>query len=417
MQVGLRGYWPPQETFDWMQEHGLRWHFMREIEERGAEAVIADAIAEALDGPDVIYLSLDIDVIDPGMAPGTGTPEPGGMLTREVLRAVRQIVGAVDLAGMDIVEVSPPYDQAETTAMAANRAALEAISALALKRQAGGRDPLGGLTAIDRRSVRRRGIRRRRRDDLARLYDLDLVDDPGDLDLYLALAERTGGPILELAAGTGRLAVPLAAGGDRVTAVDLDPAMLARARARAAAAGPDATERLTLVEADLVGLRLPDAGPLRPGVHRPQLDPRPRRPRCPARRRVQALADHLAPGGVAVVDIWLPDAEDLARFDGRIILEWPREDPETGEIVTKAGSAQHDAATGTIDADDHLRGARQGGPARRWVRRDRMRLVSAAELAAFAEEAGLAVEMLAGGYDLGALGPGSERAVLIAVKP
>jgi agmatinase len=139
VQVGLRGYWPPQETFDWMKEHGLRWHFMREIEERGAEAVIADAIAEALDGPDVIYLSLDIDVIDPGMAPGTGTPEPGGMLTREVLRAIRQIVGAVELAGMDIVEVSPPYDHAEATAMAANRAALEAISALALKRQAGAR--------------------------------------------------------------------------------------------------------------------------------------------------------------------------------------------------------------------------------------------------------------------------------------
>jgi agmatinase len=139
VQVGLRGYWPPAETFAWMKEQGLRWHFMREIEERGSEAVIADAIAEALDGPDSIYLSLDIDVIDPGMAPGTGTPEPGGMLTREVLRAIRQIVGAVDLAGMDIVEVSPPYDQAETTAMAANRAALEAISALAVKRRDGGR--------------------------------------------------------------------------------------------------------------------------------------------------------------------------------------------------------------------------------------------------------------------------------------
>ena len=139
VQVGLRGYWPPKETFEWMQEQGLRYHFMHEIEERGAEAVIKDAIAEALDGPDSIYLSIDIDVIDPGMAPGTGTPEPGGMLTREVLRAIRQIVGSVDLAGMDIVEVSPPYDQAETTAMAANRCALEAISALAVRRQAGGR--------------------------------------------------------------------------------------------------------------------------------------------------------------------------------------------------------------------------------------------------------------------------------------
>ena len=93
-----------------MREHGLRWHTMVEIEERGAEAVIADAIAEALDGPDCIYLCVDIDVVDPGMAPGTGTPESGGMLARELLRAVRQIVGAVDLVGMDVVEVSPPYD-------------------------------------------------------------------------------------------------------------------------------------------------------------------------------------------------------------------------------------------------------------------------------------------------------------------
>ena len=137
VQVGLRGYWPPVETFEWMKEQGLRYHFMREMEERGIDAVISQAIDEALDGPDSIYLSLDIDVIDPGLAPGTGTPEPGGMLTREVLRAIRQVVAAVDLAGMDVVEVSPPYDQAETTAMAANRAALEAISALAVKRAAG----------------------------------------------------------------------------------------------------------------------------------------------------------------------------------------------------------------------------------------------------------------------------------------
>ena len=72
---------------------------------------------------------------------------------------------------------------------------------------------------------------------LARLYDLDLSEDPGDLDLYLALAGRTGGPILELAVGSGRLAVPLAADGHEVTGVDLDPAMLARARRAADAAG------------------------------------------------------------------------------------------------------------------------------------------------------------------------------------
>lgn len=137
IQVGLRGYWPPPDVFDWMRNQGMRWHLMGEIEARGAEAVVADAIAEALDGPEFVYLSLDIDVVDPGLAPGTGTPEPGGLMTRELLRAVRQIVGAVELAGMDIVEVSPPYDWAESTAMIANRAALEAISALAAKKLAG----------------------------------------------------------------------------------------------------------------------------------------------------------------------------------------------------------------------------------------------------------------------------------------
>jgi agmatinase len=137
VQIGLRGYWPPPSVLGWMREQGLRWHLMTEIEERGAEAVIDDAIAEALDGPDAIYLSLDIDVVDPGAAPGTGTPEPGGMQPRELLRAVRRIVGQVQLAGMDIVEVSPPYDWAESTAMIANRAALEAISALAVKHRAG----------------------------------------------------------------------------------------------------------------------------------------------------------------------------------------------------------------------------------------------------------------------------------------
>jgi agmatinase len=145
VQIGLRGYWPPTEVLEWMHEHGLRWHLMTEIEARGAESVIDDAIAEALDGPDAIYLSIDIDVVDPGSAPGTGTPEPGGMLPRELLRAVRRIVGRVELAGMDIVEVAPPYDWAESTAMLANRCALEAISALAVKRRAGNAVRFAGL--------------------------------------------------------------------------------------------------------------------------------------------------------------------------------------------------------------------------------------------------------------------------------
>jgi agmatinase len=128
-----------------MREHELRWHLMREVEERGAEAVIDDAIAEALDGPDAVYISVDIDVLDPGLAPGTGTPEPGGFLPRELLRAVRRIAGAVEIAGMDIVEVSPPYDHAEITAYLANRVCLEALSALAVRKVGISHDPAGPL--------------------------------------------------------------------------------------------------------------------------------------------------------------------------------------------------------------------------------------------------------------------------------
>jgi hypothetical protein len=99
------------------------------------------------------------------------------------------------------------------------------------------------------------------------------------------------------------------------------------------------------------------------------------------------------------------------------MLEWPRLEPETGAIVTKAASAQHDAATASVTLTTIFEEGGQGGPARRWVRRDRLRLVSADELRSFAEEAGLVVEMLAGGYDMGPMGPGSDRAILLAVRP
>lgn len=135
VQVGLRGYWPPPEVWAWMREQGMRWHLMTEIERRGFEAVLADAIAEAQEGADAIYLSIDVDVLDPAFAPGTGTPEPGGLSSRELLSAVRRVVGATRLAGMDVVEVAPAYDgPGAVTAEVAHRLVLEALSALALQR-------------------------------------------------------------------------------------------------------------------------------------------------------------------------------------------------------------------------------------------------------------------------------------------
>lgn len=252
---------------------------------------------------------------------------------------------------------------------------------------------------------------------LARLYDVDLLDDPGDLDLYLALATRADGAILELGVGSGRLAVPLAEAGWSVTGVDLDPAMLARALTRAAQAGPEVARRLELIEADIAGFRLPGE----PARFRLALialnslmllgD------RATQAAAIATLAVHLEPGGMAVVDVWLPDADDLARYDGRVILGYAREDPETGRTVVKTGSAIHDAATQTVALTTIFDEGAPGEPPVRWVRRDRLRLVGADELRGFAEAAGLAVEILGGGYDLEPLGPGSDRAVLVATRP
>jgi len=251
---------------------------------------------------------------------------------------------------------------------------------------------------------------------LARLYDLDLAEDPGDLDLWLALAARQGGQVLELMSGSGRLAVPLAEGGHEVTAVDWDPAMLARARRRAEAAGPATARRLRFVEADVRGLRLPDAGSYRlafvPLNAILLLATRVAQAAC-----WETLAAHLAPGGLAAVDAWLPDAGDLARYDGRLHLEHVRPDPETGRWVAKVAAAHHDAATQTVTLTTFYDEGDPGEPPSRWIRRDIVRLVGPDELRAMAIDAGLRVELVAGGYDLEPLGPHDERVIVLARKP
>jgi len=251
---------------------------------------------------------------------------------------------------------------------------------------------------------------------LARLYDLDLAEDPGDLDLYRAVAGRTGGPILELAVGSGRLAVPLALDGHEVVGIDLDPAMLARARTAAGAAGPETERRLTLVEGDARSVRLSDAAACRL-AYIPLNSIFLLGTRADQAAAIGTLAAHLGEGGLAVVDAWLPEAEDLARYDGRLVLEWVREDPTSGRTVTKTGSAVWDATTTTVRLTTVFEEGLPGEAPVRWVRVDRMRLVSPDELVAMAEAAGLVVEALAGDYDLGPLEAGAERVILVARRP
>ncbi|HUZ19357.1 MAG TPA: agmatinase [Acidimicrobiales bacterium] len=146
VQIGLRGYWPPAETFAWMGEQQMRWHLMDEVWERGITAVMDDAIAEALDGPDALYLSVDIDVLDPGFAPGTGTPEPGGMSPADLLRAVRRVAAETPLVAADVVEVAPAYDWAELTVNNAHRVVLEVLAGLARRRAVPPADQAGAST-------------------------------------------------------------------------------------------------------------------------------------------------------------------------------------------------------------------------------------------------------------------------------
>lgn len=137
VQVGLRGYWPPKDVFDWMTEQGMRWFTMHEIWERGFRAVMDDAIAHALSMAEHLYLSIDVDALDPSYAPGTGTPEPGGIVAADLLRMVREICRTHSVVGVDIVEVAPAYDVSDLTVNVAHRLAFECLAGMAARRCSG----------------------------------------------------------------------------------------------------------------------------------------------------------------------------------------------------------------------------------------------------------------------------------------
>jgi len=140
LQIGLRGYWPPPDTLEWMAAQGMRSYEMTEIVARGLDTCLTESFEIATDDCDGVFLSVDIDVADPSHAPGTGTPEPGGLSARQLLDAVRRICLELPVVGIDVVEVSPPYDHADITAALANRVVLECLSAIARRR----RDAEGG---------------------------------------------------------------------------------------------------------------------------------------------------------------------------------------------------------------------------------------------------------------------------------
>jgi agmatinase len=110
IQMGLRASGPDKIAFKWMREQGMRYHTMAEIERRGWEAVIDRVVAEASEEGRKLFISFDIDVIDPAFTVATGTPVPGGLDMRESIAIVRRLCSEANVIGFDLIELHPALD-------------------------------------------------------------------------------------------------------------------------------------------------------------------------------------------------------------------------------------------------------------------------------------------------------------------
>ena len=140
IQVGLRGGWPSADGFEWMRDNGVRYHTMAEVEKKGWEAVMKRALAEAREGGRKLYISFDVDVLDPAFVPGTGTPVPGGLTMREAMPIVRRLCAENDLIGFEIVELDPLLDASYRSALNANFIMNACLTGVAMRRK-GIKDP------------------------------------------------------------------------------------------------------------------------------------------------------------------------------------------------------------------------------------------------------------------------------------
>jgi agmatinase len=134
VQIGLRGYWPGEAEFRWQREQGITAFFMHDVRELGIRAVVERTVDVTGGGP--VFLTVDVDVLDPAFAPGTGTPEPGGMTSGDLLWAIRELASRLELVGVDVVEVIPTaVGSADVTALVADRIVREALTGIALRRR------------------------------------------------------------------------------------------------------------------------------------------------------------------------------------------------------------------------------------------------------------------------------------------
>jgi agmatinase len=135
VQLGIGGWQVPREGVKVCRERGTNVLTVTDICDMGLEAAAAYAIERATDGTDCVYISFDIDCIDAGFVPGTGWPEPGGLLPREALKLLELIVRNVPVCGLEVVEVSPPYDISDMTSLMATRVICDTMAHLVVSGQ------------------------------------------------------------------------------------------------------------------------------------------------------------------------------------------------------------------------------------------------------------------------------------------
>jgi len=133
VQIGLRGWWPEAPDLAWQTQRGITSFYMHDLHRDGIDSILADAIGIIGSGP--VFLTVDVDVLDPAFAPGTGTPEPGWMSSAELLRAGRVAARELSLVGADVVETLPLTVE-DMTAVVANRVAAEILTRIAARSRA-----------------------------------------------------------------------------------------------------------------------------------------------------------------------------------------------------------------------------------------------------------------------------------------
>jgi len=139
--VGYRGYAPNETDLVWMRDNGVRLYGMPQVDKFGWDFVMNGVMSDAADKVEHLYITIDMDVFDPAYAPGTGTPEPGGLTAAQVLHMVRRLCAEKHVVGIDIVELNPFVDPSNITAMLANRLMREATTGMAMHKK--------GMTAPD----------------------------------------------------------------------------------------------------------------------------------------------------------------------------------------------------------------------------------------------------------------------------